>query len=186
MSSRAREVLYAIPPHKEPIGWAICMSRIDGICLDGFSEPVTIHELRRTRCSGIPNNPGIYLIVRTSDCRPRFLAKSAGGWFKGKDPSYPRKLVLANWVESAHVLYVGMTAARKGLKGRLRCFFDFGFGKRVGHRGGRVLWHLRDSGDLLVRWRTCPAVEADQAETDTIASFKAVYDGKRPFANMNK
>jgi hypothetical protein len=62
---------------------------------------------------------------------------------------------------------------------------DFGFGKCVGHRGGRLLWHLEDSEKLLVRWRTCSAVEADQDETNAIASFKKVY-GTRPYANRNK
>ena len=41
-------------------------------------------------------------------------------------------------------------------------------------------------GALLARWRICTAEESDRAETDAIASFKAVYDGKRPFANMAK
>ena len=162
------------------------MSRIDGICLDGFSEPITIDELRQTRCSGIPKSPGIYLIVRIVDSRPRFLPESTGGWFKGKDPSYARGVVQASWVEGAHVMYVGMTKGRKGLKGRLCQLVDFGFGKPVGHRGGRLFWHLGDSAELQVRWRTCPAAEADQAQTDVIASFKAVYAGKRPFANMAK
>ena len=162
------------------------LSRIDGICLEGFSEPVTIDELRRTRCSGILKSPGIYLIVRTSDRRPRFLVQSTGGWFKGKDPSYPLEVVRANWIQGAHVVYVGKGAGRKGLKGRLCQLLDFGFGKPVGHRGGRLLWHLRDSRELLVRWRTCLAKEADRAETEAIARFKVVYDDKRPYANMAK
>ena len=162
------------------------LTHIDGICMDGFSEPVAIEELRRTRYIGITESPGIYVIVRVADGRPGFLAASSGGWFKGKDPSYPLEVASESWVEGAHVLYVGMTRARKGLKSRLCQFFDFGSGKAIGHRGGRLLWHLEDSGQLVVRWRTCPASEADAAETAAIACFKAVYDGKRPFANRNK
>ena len=162
------------------------MPSLDGICLDGFSEPITIDELRRTRYAGLPEIPGIYVIIRSSDRRPRFLLNSTGGWFKGKDPSYPYEVVCDSWVEAAHVMYVGMTKARKGLKSRLGAFFDFGSGKRRGHRGGRLLWHLEDSEKLLVRWRTCPGVEAYPSETAAIARFKAVYNGKRPYANRNK
>jgi hypothetical protein len=99
---------------------------IDGICMDSFSEPVAIEELRRTRYIGIPESPGVYVIVRVADGRSSFLAASSGGWFKGKDPSYPLGVASESWVEGARVLYVGMTRARKGLKGRLRQFFDFG------------------------------------------------------------
>ncbi len=56
----------------------------------------------------------------------------------------------------------------------------------VGHRGGRLLWHLEDSENLLVRWRTCSADEADRAETDAIKSFKEVNCDRLPYANMNK
>ena len=111
---------------------------------------------------------------------------STGGWFKGQDPSAPLDVVRAHWVQGAHVVYVGKGAGRKGLKGRLCQLLDLGFGKYCGHRGGRLLWHLKDSGALLVRRRTCVAEEADGAETEAIASFKAAYDGKRGYANMNK
>jgi len=159
---------------------------IDGISLDGFSEPITIDELHQTRCRKVPEKSGIYVIIRPSDSAPRFLRKSTGGVFKGLDPSYPFAVVRENWVEGAHVVYVGMTAADGGLRSRLGQFFDFGAGKRVGHRGGRLLWHLQDSGELQVRWRTCAANKADSAEDDAIASFKSAHDGRRPFANMIK
>ena len=159
---------------------------IDGISLDGFSEPISIDELRQTRCGKVPEKSGIYMIIRPSDSAPRFLRKSTGGLFKALDPSYPLKVVHENWVDGAHVMYVGMTAADGGLRSRLCQFFDFGAGKRVGHRGGRLLWHLVDSPELLVRWRTCAASKADAAETAAIASFKSVHDGRRPFANILK
>ena len=77
-------------------------------------------------------------------------------------------------------------SGRKGLKGRICQLLDFGFGKPVGHRGGRLIWHLKDSGELLVRWRICAAWETDDAETDAIRHFKVAYGGRRPFANMAK
>jgi len=159
---------------------------IDGICLDGFSEPISIDVLSETRCSGVSQSPGIYLIVRIPDSTPDFLCQSTGGWFKGQDPSDPLDVVRANWVEGARVVYVGKAAGRKGLKGRLRQLLDFGLGKPIGHRGGRLLWHLENSGELLVRWRSCTGEEAESAETEAIAHFKTTYGGRRPFANMAK
>jgi hypothetical protein len=162
------------------------MSTVDGNCLDDFSGPVTIDELRRARYVGLPRKSGVYVITRTSKTEPRFLLTSTGGWFKGLDPSCPPNIVSENWVEGAQTIYIGMTASEGGLKSRLCAFFDFGSGKRRGHRGGRLLWHLEDSGSLLVWWKECSAVEADSTETAAIVRFKAVYEGRRPYANMNK
>jgi hypothetical protein len=164
----------------------VVLTHIDGICLDGFSEPTSINDLHRSFCSCVPSTPGTYLITRTSNRNPDFLPKSPAGWFKRKDPSYSPEVVQANWIQGARVVYVGKAGGKNGLKGRLCQLLDFGFGKPVGHRGGRLLWHLKDSGALLVRWRTCAAEGADRAETDAIRSFKAVYGGKRPYANMAK
>ena len=160
--------------------------RIDGISLDGFSEPVSIGTLHETRCSAVPQDPGIYLIERDSDGVPEFLQKSTGGAFKKKDPSCLPEFVRDKWVQGARVVYVGKAAGRKGLQRRLDDLVAFGYGKAVGHWGGRLLWHLPEREKLLVRWRTCSASEADPAETAAIAHFKAVYGGKRPFANLVK
>jgi hypothetical protein len=159
---------------------------IDGILLNGFSEPVSIGSLWETRCTAVPQGSGIYLIVRASDCMPEFLEKSTGGAFKKKDPSCLPEFIRKNWVQGAHVVYVGKAAGRKGLQRRLGDLVAFGYGKAVGHWGGRLLWHLPEREKLLVRWRTCSASEAYSVETDAITDFKAVYGGKRPFANLAK
>jgi hypothetical protein len=161
------------------------MASIDQVPIAGLSEPVTIAELCRTRCAGVPTNAGIYLIERRSDDRPVFVS-STGGWFKDQDPNCSSDVVRSNWVDDTHIVYIGKAAGKKGLRRRLTQLIDFGCGKPVGHRGGRLLWHLEDNKELLVRWLTCPAHEAERAETAAIASFKESHDGMRPFANMNK
>jgi hypothetical protein len=125
---------------------------IDGVSLGGFSEPISLGKLMATRCDGLPSEAGIYLVIRTAGSYPLFLPKSPGGWFKGKDPSDPLDLVQAHWIEGAHVVYIG----EKGLKGRIDQLLGFGGGKIIGHRGGRLLWHLTDSSELLLRWRLYP------------------------------
>jgi hypothetical protein len=83
-----------------------------------------------------------------------------------------------------HRLYRQAGGAR-GLKQRIGELIDFGFGKSVGHRGGRMLWHLTDHATLRVRWLECPCSEVDAVEPRLISQFKAAY-GVRPFANRAK
>jgi hypothetical protein len=160
-------------------------ANIDGTSLDGFSEPISIGALHETRCSAVPQDSGIYLIVRTSDCLPKFLEKSTGGAFKKRDPSCLPEFIRKNWVQGARVMYVGKAAGRRGLRRRLDDLVAFGYGEAVGHWGGRLLWHLPEAEKLLVRWRTCSTEQADRAETNAIGSFKTLY-GKRPYANLRK
>src|SRR5258707_5146329 len=143
---------------------------VDGISLDGFSEPVSVGSLRETRCSAVSQGSGIYLIVRASDCMPEFLGKSTGGAFKKREPSCLPEFVGENWVQGAHVVYVGKAAGRKGLQRWLDDLVAFGYGKAVGHWGARLLWHLPEKEKLLVRWRTYSPEHADSAETDAIGS----------------
>jgi hypothetical protein len=117
---------------------------------------------------------------------PRFLLASTGGWFKKKDPTCLPKVVQDNWVPGAHVVYIGKAAGEKGLNRRLSDLIAFGYGEAVGHWGGRLLWHLPEKEELLVRWRVCAAELADRAETNAIRDFRAVHGGKRPYANLRK
>jgi hypothetical protein len=90
------------------------------------------------------------------------------------------------WVPNARIVYVGTAAGASGLRDRVRPLIQFGFGKAVGHRGGRLLWHLRDHRKLKVFWQDSPREEADRLETQFIAQFKRAHHGRRPFANRNK
>jgi len=159
---------------------------LDGILLDGFLEPISVGALRETRCSAVPDRSGIYLIERASDSLPEFLEKSTGGVFKKRDPTCVPEFIRLKWVEGAHVVYVGKAAGRKGLRRRLDDLVAFGYGEAVGHWGGRLLWHLPEREKLLVRLRTCLPEQADTAETIAIGSFKTVYNGRRPYANLRK
>ena len=161
------------------------VKRTDGIDLREFSCPVTVEELHRTRCAELPIACGVYVVLHLRTPGPVFLPTSSAGWFKGKDPSYPADVVKAKWVPCATVVYVGKTVSKKGLRGRVRALVDFAFGKPVGDRGGRLLWHLMHWEQLQVLWREYPAARVDAMETSLIATFRAVHDA-RPFANMVK
>lgn len=162
------------------------MECVDGIDLSEFSAPILVSELVSTRCAGLRPTCGVYVVLRESPDRPVFLKKSGAGWFKGRNPSYPLDKVRSNWVAGATVVYVGKTVSKKGLLGRVRQLVDFACGKRAGHRGGRMLWHLADWQALKVAWRETAAADADSVETALIAAFKREHHGNRPFANLVK
>jgi hypothetical protein len=113
---------------------------------------------------------------------------SCGGHFKGKDPTVPIASLQAAWVPTAHVLNVGKAALgasrRRGLKKRLGEYRRYGEGESIGHAGGRYIWQLKDSSNLLVAWLQTPGRDPKLVEDQFIADFAQQY-GKRPFANLN-
>ncbi len=161
-------------------------SSIEEIREAGFAGFGTVRDLRLSRCREVPSVPGVYLVVRNSCEPPGFRAISPGGHFKGRDPTVSQAELLANWVRGASVVYIGKAgggSSQNVLQSRLWSYIRFGDGAPVGHWGGRLIWQLEDSDDLLVCWRPSQDVDARELERSLIADFSASY-GKRPFANL--
>jgi hypothetical protein len=125
---------------------------------------------------------GVYIVYRDTLDAPTWLAKSSGGTWRG-DPAVPRDALKANWVDGARTIYIGK-AAHNQLRNRLRAYCSFGEGGKGRHYGGRLIWQLKCSSDLLVAWRIIADRQIDpyDDEQEMIASFRAAY-GKPPFAN---
>jgi hypothetical protein len=81
--------------------------------------------------------------------------------------------------KSSSVVYIGKA---DNLRRRLRQFAQFGAGRPVGHRGGRLIWQLTRSTELLTAWRETPGEVAREVEKAMLVDFRAAY-GKPPFAN---
>jgi hypothetical protein len=149
--------------------------------VDGFGSFVRFADLPT---SDVPTGPGVYIVTRPTMTPPVFLPHSPAGWFKGKDPSVPLPELQMSWVPGEFVVYIGKANAgvsgRRGLRKRLDEYRRHGAGQPVGHWGGRMIWQLADSAELLVAWRQ--EDDARTLEKAMIADFVAVY-GKRPFAN---
>lgn len=152
----------------------------------GFSGFIPFNALTR---SDVPNEAGIYVVMRPTLSAPVFLPESPAGHFKGQDPAVTVDLLEAAWVDGAEILYIGKASAgsngRRGLRTRLDEYRRYGTGQPVGHRGGRFVWQLEDSVSLLVAWRLTPDEDPAAAEARMIKEFNEIY-GKRPFANRNK
>jgi hypothetical protein len=144
----------------------------------GFGGWVTFEELAKLLAT-VPQTGGVYIVVQAAKSQPRFLRSNPGGRFKGQDPTVAADALKANWVEGAEVVYVGKA---NNLRQRLRQFVRFGEGKPIGHWGGRLIWQLGGSAELLVAWRETPGQVPKEVETQMLAEFRKA-NGKPPFAN---
>lgn len=133
-------------------------------------------------CSGIDKDPGVYLILRRSVEPPIFFEKGTGGWFKGKDPNVPVSVLREKWAEGTEIVYIGK--AGTSLRKRLRTYMRFGMGFPAPHKGGRYIWQLADSRDLLVCWKVpSENIDSESIEKMMIDEF-VVKHGMFPFANL--
>ena len=153
----------------------------------GFEGFKTMGELMDGARTQIPAQEGVYVVLRESESAPQFLTEGTGGSFKGKNPNVPILELKANWVEGTPVVYIGKTGGggrSSTLRKRLGQYMHFGQGADVGHWGGRYIWQLADSRDLVVCWKPLTREEPREVEHRMIAEFKATHSGKRPFANL--
>jgi hypothetical protein len=148
-----------------------------GEAFDGF---VTFKELRDD-ASAVPLSGGVYVVVRPATQPPAFLAESCGGHFKRRNPTELVDVLERKWVDDAPLLYVGRSRV---LRRRLKQYASFGAGRPIGHWGGRYIWQLSDSDELLVAWKACCTDETpSHLEAHLAGRFKLIY-GRLPFANI--
>lgn len=146
---------------------------------DGFTGFVPVSKLRST-ASLLPDSGGVYIVVRDSDNSPEFLATGTGGFFKGKNPNVGLEELESNYVAGSKVVYIGKATSLKKRVGQL---LRFGAGSAVGHWGGRYLWQLADSDNLLIAWKTTPSTDPRAEEIKMLEEFVSRH-GKLPFANL--
>ena len=160
---------------------------IDDIHAGGFDGFVEISDLQKSNCSEVPDERGVYLVLRPNRTGPKFLERSTGGRFKGKDPKVEASKLEGNWVEGTVVLYIGVGGLRAAttLRSRLRLYMQFGRGMPAAHKGGRFIWQLHNSSELLLCWKVTPRGDPGKEESRLMQEFEAVY-GKLPFANLRR
>lgn len=125
-------------------------------------------------------------MVREYTVPPLFLSTGTGGHFKGRNPNVGVDVLEAKWNQGASVVYFRKAGRRSNgaaLWSRLNEFSKFGAGKNIGHQGGRYIWQLADSSDLLAMRQTTPDEDPARVEVELIAEFKA-QTGQWPYANL--
>jgi hypothetical protein len=138
-----------------------------------------------TDSSILPETKGVYLILNF-DAKPiSFLSTGTAGFFKKRNPNVTLELLNDNWITNSLVIYIGKTGGKsKGtLKSRLKQYISFGQGKNVGHWGGRMIWQIATSQNLVVCWKSLPDEDPRTVEVNLIKEFRAQF-GKLPFANL--
>src|SRR5947207_3058361 len=74
---------------------------------EGFKGYVPFKELLNGRIAEVPRSGGVYLVLREIDGMPTFLENNSAGQFKEKDPTVSADKLTSNWVDNAHVIYIG-------------------------------------------------------------------------------
>jgi hypothetical protein len=158
---------------------------IDAIRQSGFVGFVKISALQESKCCNVPDVSGVYMVLRTAKTRRKFQCDSRGGHFKGRNPAVPVERLESKWVEGTLVVNIGKAGPtrKRTLRNRLAEFMRFGQREPVAHWGGRYIWQVADSRDLLVCWKATPDVHPRVEESRLITEFEAAYR-KLPFANL--
>ena len=158
---------------------------IDEIRKAGFMGFKKVSELF-VDTSLIPKEKGVYLVLNPNLKSPIFLQTGTGGYFKGKNPNVPIDELKLNWVDNSLVVYIGKAGkdgSQATLQSRLRQYLHFGQGRNVGHWGGRLIWQLKNSAELIVCWKTLLISDPRTVEAQLIRQFVSEFT-KRPFANL--
>lgn len=134
----------------------------------------------------IPKSKGIYLILNPNFKNSDYLQIGTGGHFKEKNPNVSLDELNINWVENSLVVYIGKAggeSSKSTLNSRLKQYFAFGQGRKIGHWGGRLIWQLKQSNDLIVCWKPLTNEDPRALESSLIKKFMEQYS-QRPFANL--
>lgn len=152
---------------------------------EGYQGFVTVESLMTNECLNVPNEKGIYLMLKNG-VKKEFLTESEGGHFKGKNPTVDQSVLDNKWINESDIIYIGQAGGGSSgatLKKRLKQYMRFGKGEPVGHWGGRYIWQLKDNRNLIVCWRATPNEDPRLIEKEMIETFESSYGGK-PFANI--
>ena len=154
---------------------------------DNFKGFQTVKELKENGFDLVPDKKGVYLVIFNQKTKPIFLEKNIGGHFKGKDPTVPIERLKSKWINNEEIIYIGQAGGNNSkatLRKRLKQYIQFGYGKPVGHWGGRLIWQLMNSDELIIAWKET-SEDPYIVESNMINKFREVQ-GDRPFANLTK
>lgn len=146
----------------------------------------TFYELMRDQ-SSIPEDKGIYFVLYFGEGKPEFRETGTGGHYNGKDPNVSLEKLNNAWVENTIVLYIGQAGgncSQETLNSRITTYLQFGQEKKVAHRGGRYIWQIENSDELVICWKKLKKLNPSYLEWKKIKEFIERYK-KRPFANRN-
>ena len=160
--------------------------------LKDFTRQQTIKDLKSNEyeCMSIEKGKGVYVVIANDTKTPKFINPGSGGFFKGRDPNVEIKELEENWVKFSDkddkILYIEKAGDKDPvneaiLRKRVRAFMKFGDEKPTAHRGGKSIWQLDNTNDLMVLWKFCEDPEGEK--TTLLNEFKKKHNNRLPFAN---
>jgi len=154
-------------------------SNIKKIKANGFKGFEKIFDIIKDS-SILPNGAGVYFVIYPYRDNPEFSEKGTGGCYKGKNPNVSTKLLKCLWLRNSKVIYIGKA---DNLKHRIEKYIKFGQGQNVDHYGGRLIWQIKNSDDLILCWKLTPENKPREVEKELIFEFEEHYK-RKPFANL--
>lgn len=159
---------------------------IEEIKKDGFKGFKRVKDLRENSLF-IPQDKGVYLVLKPRDMDVKFLETGTGGHTKG-NPNVSIDKLKAKWIEDTLVLYVGQTGSKsedRTLYERIDELLRFGQGENIGHWGGRYLWQINHSEELVICWKEMKDEDPEEIKNQLLWDFESEYS-KLPFANLQR
>lgn len=129
----------------------------------------------------IPASPGIYLVgVPFDGFEPDISDRTTGPMFvKGRSMLYPAHKLRVKFESSdRRCLYIGES---DNLQHRVALFLQYGRGEDVPHRGGRAIWQITNSHELILAWRLC--ADHKNVKSKLLSSYWQNF-GALPMANQ--
>lgn len=129
----------------------------------------------------IPAAPGIYLVgVPFDGFEPNISDATTGPRFvKGRSMLYPASKLKEKFnLSDKRCLYIGES---DNLQHRITLFLQYGRGEDVPHRGGRAIWQIANSDELILAW--CPCPNHENVKSALLASYRQSF-GVLPMANQ--
>jgi len=159
-----------------------------------FKKFSKINDLLLNGCELIPEDKGVYIVVRESDNNPLFNESNQHYIKKGKkiNLSYSKTHLKEIWdkLNNHNIIYIGKANGKGGLRKRIRDYIRFGKKAQekieknsVCHRGGRAIWQLEDYRELKIYWKESNNPRTEEKEL--IANFKKQNNENWPFANRS-
>lgn len=146
----------------------------------GFRGFKSVEKLWQGRFNSVPAPPGVYLTFWPFKSRAAFLLASPAFCMNGNDPTVDVDILENRWERGCPTLYIGKGS---NLKRRLFEFVAFGKGFPVRHWGGRYVWQLARSRDLIICWMETPEADPRVVEMELINQYEEEF-GHLPFANL--
>lgn len=155
----------------------------------GFTGWTALNELTNCWRDRIPQEPGVYVVVRPSYSPPEFLETNPTRSVRRKrglrNPTLAREELETRWVSSSPIVYIGKAGgggSKAALLTRIGQYLMHGQGLGSNHWGGRAIWQLADSAELLMAWMPTPDEDAELVEKRMLREFRTEH-GALPFAN---